>query len=57
MGAEIIKNLGTSEYVMWIYLKERNFVLPSLEEMTNHFGRHPRTIRCWLNKLKLHGYI
>ncbi|WP_368666341.1 hypothetical protein [Ammoniphilus sp. CFH 90114] len=25
--------------------------------MTKHFGRHPRTIRVWIKKLRENGYI
>lgn len=42
---------------MWLYLKDRDFIRPSIDEMTNHFGRNPRTIKVWLRKLKEHGYI
>ncbi len=56
-GAEIIKQLGTSPYILWRYLMERNFIQPSMNELEQHFGRSPRTIRCWLKKLEVHGYL
>lgn len=56
-GKEIIKTLGTSPYILWRYLKDRNFVTPSMKELEQHFGRNQRTIRTWIKKLEKHGYI
>lgn len=55
-GREIIKTLGTSSYVLWCYLKNRNFVTPPIKEMELHFGRNQRTIKVWMKKLAEHGY-
>ncbi|WP_167577764.1 helix-turn-helix domain-containing protein [Ammoniphilus sp. YIM 78166] len=57
MGTKIILDLGKSEYLMWLFLKERDFNRPSMKEMVNHFDRNPRTIRRWLARLEDNGYI
>jgi hypothetical protein len=57
IGPEIIQNLGTSPYALWVYLKKRDFILPTIYEMANDFQRSPKTIQVWLRKLRLHGYI
>ncbi|MEW9668689.1 helix-turn-helix domain-containing protein [Ammoniphilus sp. 3BR4] len=54
---EIIVKLGMSEYILWRYLEQRQFVIPSMDEMVNHFGRHRRTIKNWLKNLTESGYI
>lgn len=57
LGTQIIRDLGMGCYIMWVYLGERGFVRPYMEEMVEHFGRHPRTLRTWLKKLESNGYI
>jgi hypothetical protein len=54
---EILMNLGISEYLLWCYLSERNFILPSIDELTKHFRRDRRTVKSWVKKLKESGYI
>ncbi|MEW9673494.1 helix-turn-helix domain-containing protein [Ammoniphilus sp. 3BR4] len=56
-GAKIIKQLGISPYILWRYLIERNIKQPSMKELEEHFGRNERTIRVWLKKLEVHGYM
>ncbi|MEW9671899.1 hypothetical protein [Ammoniphilus sp. 3BR4] len=57
IGTEIIMKLGTREYRLWLYLKDRNFERPDMHEMVEYFGVHVRTLRGWLKKLEKNGYI
>lgn len=55
--AEIIMNVGIKEYRLWLYLQERNFQRPNMNELVAHFEANPRTIRTWIKKLEQHGCI
>lgn len=57
IGKEIIQKLGTSHYIMWSYLENRNFTILSIDEIAQDLGRHGRTIQRWLKDLQEHGYI
>jgi len=45
IGKEIIQKLGTSHYIMWSYLENRNFTILSIDEIAQDLGRHGRTIQ------------
>jgi hypothetical protein len=54
---QFILNIGMREYIFWLYHNEKDFIIPSMDEMVRHFDRHSKTIKSWLRKLKDSGSI
>ena len=56
-SSEIIMKLGVKEYRCWLYLKERDFKRPHIDEMVRDLGAHEKTIRTWIKKLEKYKCI
>ena len=56
-SSEIIMKLGVKEYRCWLYLKERDFKRPHIDQMVRDLGAHAKTIQTWIKKLEEHQCI